>query len=104
MVEEALVCLIFNHLLLTRLTFTEGNIGTTPSDFDAPSLDTPTLKGEMYTTGRGGSGNMAKNVDPEATRRAQDVVGYVTLFCLSLIFLLLCFFSSFVYLGLRVAS
>jgi hypothetical protein len=33
----------------------------------------------MYTTGRGGSGNMAKNDDPEAARRAQDVVGYVSL-------------------------
>jgi hypothetical protein len=29
----------------------------------------------MYTTGRGGSGNMARNSDPEAARRAQDVEG-----------------------------
>lgn len=51
-----------------------GNIGSTPSDLEPPSLDTPTLKSEVYTTGRGGSGNMAKNLDAEAARRAQDVV------------------------------
>jgi hypothetical protein len=55
----------------------KGNIGTTPSDFEAPTLETPTLKSDVYTTGRGGSGNMAKNNDPEAARRAQDVVAYV---------------------------
>jgi hypothetical protein len=49
-------------------------MGTTPSDFETPNLQTPTLKSEVYTTGRGGSGNMAKNNDPEAARRAQDVV------------------------------
>lgn len=52
-----------------------GNIGLNPTDLERPSLETPTLKGEVYTTGRGGSGNMAKNNDPEAARRAQDVVG-----------------------------
>jgi hypothetical protein len=52
-----------------------GNIGTSPSDLDPVTLETPTLKGEMYTTGRGGSGNMARNTDAEAARRAQDVVG-----------------------------
>lgn len=52
-------------------------MGTSVSDFDTPSLETPTLKGEVYTTGRGGSGNMAKNIDPEAARRAQDVIAYV---------------------------
>lgn len=50
-----------------------GNMGTSVTDFDSPSLETPTLKGEVYTTGRGGSGNMAKNTDPDAARRAQDV-------------------------------
>lgn len=36
---------------------------------------TPTLKSKTYTTGRGGSGNMAKNdpQNPEEARRAQDV-------------------------------
>jgi len=53
-----------------------GNIGSPPADAIPPTLDTPTLKGEVYTTGRGGSGNMAKNNDPEAARRAQDVVGH----------------------------
>jgi len=52
-----------------------GNIGASTHDGDPVTLDTPTLKGEVYTTGRGGSGNMTKNTDPEAARRAQDVVG-----------------------------
>lgn len=52
-----------------------GNIGASANDEEPITLETPTLKGERYTTGRGGSGNMAKNNDPEAARRAQDVVG-----------------------------
>jgi hypothetical protein len=40
------------------------------------SLETPTLKTDVFTTGRGGSGNMAKNSDPETARRAQDVVAH----------------------------
>lgn len=36
-------------------------------------LETPTLKTPMVTTGRGGSGNMAKNTDPVETRARQDV-------------------------------
>ena len=55
-----------------------GNFGSAPSDLDPVTLETPTLKGEVYTTGRGGSGNMARNDDPAAARRAQDVVGYET--------------------------
>ncbi|CAG8960067.1 hypothetical protein HYFRA_00010545 [Hymenoscyphus fraxineus] len=50
-----------------------GNIGNSPADFDPSSLQTPTIKGDVYTTGRGGSGNMTKNTDAEAARRAQDV-------------------------------
>merc|ERR1712000_515580 len=38
------------------------------------NLETPTIKSEMYTTGRGGSGNMARNTDALEARRAQDVV------------------------------
>ncbi|KAH8758196.1 hypothetical protein BGZ57DRAFT_572047 [Hyaloscypha finlandica] len=53
-----------------------GNIGSTASDAEPVTLDTPTLKGDVYTTGRGGSGNMARNSDPEAARRAQDVGGH----------------------------
>ena len=59
------------------MTILAGNIGSTPSDLDPVNLETPTLKSEVYTTGRGGSGNMARNDDPAAARRAQDVVGYV---------------------------
>ncbi|KAH0536666.1 hypothetical protein GP486_008868, partial [Trichoglossum hirsutum] len=40
---------------------------------DAPNLITPTIKTDLYTTGRGGTGNMAKNEDPELARLAQDV-------------------------------
>ena len=39
-----------------------------PSD-----LRTPFLKGAVITTGRGGSGNMARNSDPYETRMMQDV-------------------------------
>ncbi|KAH0596476.1 hypothetical protein MHUMG1_05593 [Metarhizium humberi] len=39
-----------------------------PSD-----LETPLLKNPVVTTGRGGTGNMAKNADPRETRRRQDV-------------------------------
>jgi len=52
-----------------------GNIGASSHDFDPVTLETPTLKGEVYTTGRGGSGNMARNDDAAAARRAQDVTG-----------------------------
>ena len=34
---------------------------------------TPTLKADVYTTGRGGSGNMVANEDPAAARASQDV-------------------------------
>ncbi|KAK3694994.1 hypothetical protein B0T22DRAFT_477696 [Podospora appendiculata] len=36
-------------------------------------LKTPTLKTSVVTTGRGGTGNMAKNSDPIETRLRQDV-------------------------------
>ena len=70
--------LLFLHFANTDLHV--GNIGTTPLDLDPTTtidLETPTLKSAVYTTGRGGSGNMARNEDPEEARRAQDVVGYV---------------------------
>ncbi|TVY26085.1 hypothetical protein LHYA1_G004284 [Lachnellula hyalina] len=53
-----------------------GNIGNADSDLDPVTLETPTIKSQIYTTGRGGSGNMAKNDNPEEARRAQDVVGH----------------------------
>ncbi|KAG6010162.1 hypothetical protein E4U21_007639 [Claviceps maximensis] len=39
----------------------------------ASDLETPVLKTPVVTTGRGGTGNMAKNDDPQATRLRQDV-------------------------------
>ncbi|PVH76908.1 hypothetical protein DL98DRAFT_279818 [Cadophora sp. DSE1049] len=51
-----------------------GNIGVSSTDNEPVNLETPTIKSEMYTTGRGGSGNMAKNTDAQEARRAQDVV------------------------------
>jgi hypothetical protein len=39
----------------------------------AEDFVTPTLKSDTYTTGRGGTGNMAKNENPDVARLAQDV-------------------------------
>ncbi|WEW61350.1 hypothetical protein PRK78_006840 [Emydomyces testavorans] len=36
-------------------------------------ISCPTIKAGVFTTGRGGSGNMVPNVDPETTRARQDV-------------------------------
>lgn len=56
-----------------------GNIAKDdPTNYPkAEDLVTPTLKSNTYTTGRGGSGNMAKNdpEHPEVARAAQDVDG-----------------------------
>jgi len=58
--------------LLTRVP---GNIGPGDDKSSAPDLTTPTLKGQNYSTGRGGQGNMAKNdlEKPEIARERQDV-------------------------------
>ncbi|PGG97120.1 hypothetical protein AJ80_09740 [Polytolypa hystricis UAMH7299] len=45
---------------------------TQPSPTDS-DLITPTIKAEVYTTGRGGLGNMVANNDPELARVRQDV-------------------------------
>ncbi|KAF2200135.1 hypothetical protein GQ43DRAFT_88601 [Delitschia confertaspora ATCC 74209] len=54
-----------------------GNIGKETSDSvpSAADLITPTLKANHYTTGRGGTGNMARNdpLHPELARASQDV-------------------------------
>lgn len=53
-----------------------GNINTKPSSTITTSdLATPTIKGATYTTGRGGSGNMASAnpSNPSEMRAAQDV-------------------------------
>lgn len=39
----------------------------------AEELVTPTIKSDLYTTGRGGQGNMAKNDFGSTARTAQDV-------------------------------
>ncbi|KAL9576548.1 MAG: hypothetical protein Q9212_007007 [Teloschistes hypoglaucus] len=51
-----------------------GNIGPTTNDAKN-NLVTPTIKQSVYTTGRGGSGNMKKNdpKHPEVARKSQDV-------------------------------
>ena len=40
-----------------------------------PDLATPSIKSQVYSTGRGGQGNMAKNdpANPEKARTSQDV-------------------------------
>ncbi|MCJ1366663.1 hypothetical protein MMC16_005793 [Acarospora aff. strigata] len=52
-----------------------GNIGRQPTESPAPDLVTPTIKSLTYTTGRGGTGNMAKNdpTNPAIARERQDV-------------------------------
>ena len=49
------------------------NVQESPKD--PQDFVTPTIKQDMYTTGRGGTGNMAKNdkEHPEIARTAQDV-------------------------------
>ena len=52
-----------------------GNIvdSTRSPKLQPEDLQTPTLKTSVVTTGRGGTGNMAKNKDPVETRLRQDV-------------------------------
>ncbi|KAL3476774.1 hypothetical protein BJX99DRAFT_258108 [Aspergillus californicus] len=53
-----------------------GNIYTSKAQAATPQdLVTPTIKQEVYTTGRGGSGNMMHNDPerPELARESQDV-------------------------------
>ncbi|KAK3715682.1 hypothetical protein LTR37_006907 [Vermiconidia calcicola] len=52
-----------------------GNINSKPvtTTVGADDLQTPTIKSTTYTTGRGGTGNMAVNTDPTEARMAQDV-------------------------------
>ncbi|KAI9814772.1 MAG: hypothetical protein M1827_003038 [Pycnora praestabilis] len=54
-----------------------GNMKRGSKDFTEPDLVTPTIKTDVYTTGRGGTGNMAKNdpLNPELARESQDVNG-----------------------------
>lgn len=52
-----------------------GNISRQSSATTPRDLVTPTIKQEVYTTGRGGSGNMVHNDPerPEIARESQDV-------------------------------
>ncbi|KAJ6164982.1 hypothetical protein N7470_003654 [Penicillium chermesinum] len=52
-----------------------GNIARQTSSPAPSDLVTPTIKQEIYTTGRGGSGNMVQNdpKHPEIARESQDV-------------------------------
>ncbi|KAJ5540341.1 uncharacterized protein N7503_009319 [Penicillium pulvis] len=52
-----------------------GNISRQQSATTPRDLVTPTIKQEVYTTGRGGSGNMVQNDPerPEIARESQDV-------------------------------
>jgi hypothetical protein len=50
-----------------------GNIADSEESAPPETLGTPILKSQIYTTGRGGSGNMTKNDDPEQARIAQDL-------------------------------
>lgn len=58
-----------------------GNIAPRSPAFDPADLKTPTIKSDLYTTGRGGTGNMALNLHshPEFARAAQDVETYPSL-------------------------
>jgi len=78
MVEEALVSLLWLtsprvHCYIANSKI-PGNIrtGTVAA---TPDLTTPSIKSDVYTTGRGGQGNMSKNdpANPDRARASQDV-------------------------------
>lgn len=52
-----------------------GNIAPRSPALRPTDLETPTIKASLYTTGRGGTGNMASNdpTNPSLARQAQDV-------------------------------
>ncbi|GAB7359217.1 hypothetical protein MBLNU230_g5876t1 [Neophaeotheca triangularis] len=54
-----------------------GNIqaaaSANPTSVNAEDLATPTIKTPAYTTGRGGTGNIVPNENPDVARQAQDV-------------------------------
>ncbi|KAJ5607805.1 hypothetical protein N7537_004424 [Penicillium hordei] len=61
-----------------NISYGRGGAGNITRQQPAPSpkdLVTPTIKQEVYTTGRGGSGNMVHNDPerPEIARESQDV-------------------------------
>ncbi|KAL2114684.1 hypothetical protein VUR80DRAFT_2664 [Thermomyces stellatus] len=59
-------------------SYGRGGAGNIVPDTPQPrisykDLQTPTLKSSVFTTGRGGTGNMAINTDPHLARLCQDV-------------------------------
>jgi hypothetical protein len=80
---QALISFLFNRNKPAKMTFASygrggaGNFGdaSQTAKVTEADLSTPTLKSSVITTGRGGSGNMAKNDDPVETRLRQDVEG-----------------------------
>lgn len=61
-----------------KVFYGRGGAGNAHKEAAAASpqdLDTPTVKGDMYTTGRGGRGNMVKNDPrhPNIARLRQDL-------------------------------
>ncbi|EER29816.1 hypothetical protein D8B26_007057 [Coccidioides posadasii str. Silveira] len=60
-----------------HISYGRGGAGNMSRISPAPEtvgdMSCPTIKAEVYTTGRGGSGNMVSNDDPEITRARQDV-------------------------------
>jgi hypothetical protein len=70
----ALALALFEKRSLTTL-FRAGNIYTRESQTTPKDLVTPTIKQDVFTTGRGGSGNMMVNdrERPELARGSQDV-------------------------------
>ncbi|KAF4555308.1 Hypothetical protein D9617_2g052640 [Elsinoe fawcettii] len=50
-----------------------GNVGPASPSLEPVDLQTPTIKQNHYTTGRGGTGNIVSNDSAENARKAQDV-------------------------------
>jgi len=70
-----LVCFTKDSTVLD-VNFSPGNMSKERSSSQGASeLVTPTIKSDKYTTGRGGTGNIAKNDPnhPEIARASQDV-------------------------------
>lgn len=63
------------HQSTQLIHYTPGNITRQQPAPSPKDLVTPTIKQEVYTTGRGGSGNMVTNDPgrPELARESQDV-------------------------------
>ena len=71
---ESLPCLARIAVRHILILYSAGNIRKN-SMTATPDLATPSIKGQVYSTGRGGQGNMAKNdpSHPEKARTSQDV-------------------------------